>query len=97
MSQTTLVDVAESITTLGTMIAERIENVKTSLTSRIDGLEATLGGRIDGLTGRMDGLEARMFSQEKLQRETNRRLSRVEGTLEAVENDIKELYGYSPN
>jgi hypothetical protein len=102
-NETTLDDIAESITTLGTMIGQRIAEVKASLGSRIDGLEASmngintsLSGRLDGVNWRLDGLDSRMFNQEKAQRETNRRLSRVEGKLEAVENDIRELYGYNP-
>jgi hypothetical protein len=106
-NETTLDDVAESINTLGTLIGERINEVeasleakitgiKTTLEAKIDGVNTSLGGRIDGVNWRLDKLDSRMFNQEKAQRETNKRLTSVEGKLVAVENDIKELYGYNP-
>lgn len=78
---TDLDDIAEQITDLGTMIAEQFQGLEDRLTKRMDKLES-----------RMDSLENRMTAQEVAQRETNVRLTRIEGTLEAGESDIKELY-----
>ncbi|HEX8226940.1 MAG TPA: hypothetical protein VF572_03670 [Candidatus Saccharimonadales bacterium] len=67
-----------------------------NMNGRFDRLEE----RMDRMEARMDHMEARMDALEVAQRETNTRLSGIEGRLDHLEslaktaaNDIKELYG----
>jgi hypothetical protein len=94
---TTLNDIADSITTFGNMITERLYEMEASLEARIDCLNNSLVNRIDGfnssLNNRIDGLYKRMLKQEKAQSETNKRLAIIEGRLEAIGNEIKDLSG----
>ncbi|MGC1177196.1 MAG: hypothetical protein WA843_03945 [Candidatus Saccharimonadales bacterium] len=74
--------------------------------ARLDALEARLGKVeecLDGVESRLDKIEARLDENERATKElrnevragfgmVNRRLIILEGKVEALENDVKELY-----
>jgi chromosome segregation ATPase len=77
-------DITEAISALATQIDERFEQVD----RRFDQVDR----RFDQVDQRFDRLEGRVGGIEAAQQETNRRLASIEGRLEALENDVKELY-----
>jgi archaellum component FlaC len=82
---TTLDDIADAIAGLATHMDERFEQVEQRFGQH--------DKQLAGINQHFDRLEDRMTSQEIAQRETNQRLISIEGKLDSIENDIKELYG----
>lgn len=84
-------DLAVAIADLGHTLADFVTMVDrrfTGVEGRLNGVE----GRLDGVEERLDGMEGRLFSLEVGQRETNQRLTKLQGDHLATQADIKELY-----
>ena len=87
-----IIDLAGLVTIVGTIIGASW--VSQSITNaRIDGLERSLNARIDGLekstTARIDGLENSMIASiDGLEK----RMGVMEGSLEDLRDDIRELW-----
>ena len=102
-SRSWIIDLAGLVTIVGTIIGAswvsqsitnaRIDGLEKSLNARIDGLEKSTTASIDGLekstNARIDGLEttldARIGGLEK-------RVGVMEGSLEDLRDDIRELW-----
>lgn len=83
-----------------------LENRMDKLEGRMDGLEVRmdrLEGRMNAIDDRMDGIEVQVKKQgehtisleAEMHRgftEVNQRLESIDGRLEAVENDVKDMY-----
>ena len=102
-SRSWIIDLAGLVTIVGTIIGAswvsqsitnaRIDGLERSLNARIDGLEKSTTARIDGLekstTASIDGLEnSTTASIDGLEK----RMGVMEGSLEDLRDDIRELW-----
>ena len=72
---TSLDDIGQAVTDLGSMISQQIESTKTGLEQQIESTKTEILGEL--------------FS---FKTETNTRFDKIEGTLTAIENDVKDMY-----
>ncbi|MDO4773905.1 MAG: hypothetical protein Q4A37_02165 [Candidatus Saccharibacteria bacterium] len=72
-----------------------VEALETIILPRFDAVEARLDAvekRLDSVESRLDSVEARLIALEAEMRTVRERLDTLEWQVEALTNDIKELY-----
>jgi archaellum component FlaC len=88
---TNLEDIADAINILAGSIDERFEQVENrfdAMDKRFDAMDK----RFDAMDKRFDSLEDRVANLEKGQRELRHWVERIDGRLQGVESDVKEIY-----
>lgn len=88
----TLDSVAQSISDLSHKVDDKISALDEKIDNKISCLSDRMDSGFGQLGGRIDKVEQRLTDVEANQRDTNKRLEKVEKTTTALHNDIVELY-----